>query len=81
MELVPGFAGMTRLVTAVLIGLAVAFAASAETPVPKLTARVMDQTGTLTAAERDALEEKLRAFEAAKGRKSRSCWFPRSAPR
>jgi uncharacterized protein len=36
-------------------------------PVPKLTARVIDQTGSLTAAERDSLEAKLRAFEQAKG--------------
>ena len=36
-------------------------------PVPKLGARVTDQTGSLTAAERTALEEKLRAFEAARG--------------
>lgn len=45
-----------------------AFAAwGAQVPVPKLTARVTDQTGTLTEGERAALEEKLRAFEAAKG--------------
>jgi uncharacterized protein len=36
-------------------------------PVPKLTARVIDQTGSLTTAERDSLEAKLRAFEQAKG--------------
>jgi uncharacterized protein len=36
-------------------------------PVPKLTAHVVDLTGTLTVRERDALEEKLRSFEAAKG--------------
>jgi uncharacterized protein len=35
--------------------------------VPKLTARVIDQTGSLTAPERNSLEEKLRAFEQAKG--------------
>jgi uncharacterized protein len=46
-----------------------AFAATPADPiaVPKLTARVIDQTGSLTAAERDSLEAKLRAFEAAKG--------------
>ncbi len=32
-------------------------------PVPKLTAHVVDLTGTLTAAQRDALEAKLAAFE------------------
>jgi uncharacterized protein len=36
-------------------------------PVPKLVTRVTDQTGTLTTADRERLEEKLRAFEAAKG--------------
>lgn len=36
-------------------------------PVPKLVARVTDQTGTLTPAERDALEQKLAAFEQARG--------------
>jgi uncharacterized protein len=53
---------------------AIAFAAAAlaATPtepiaVPKLTARVIDQTGSLTAPERNSLEEKLRAFEQAKG--------------
>ena len=36
-------------------------------PVPKLTARVVDLTGTLTASERAAIEAKLAAFEQAKG--------------
>ena len=36
-------------------------------PVPALTARVMDQTGTLTPAERQALEDKLAAYEQAHG--------------
>lgn len=36
-------------------------------PVPKLTGRVVDLTGTLTVAERDSLAAKLKAFEAAKG--------------
>ncbi len=36
-------------------------------PVPKLTARVTDLTGTLTAEQQNALEQKLAAFEAAKG--------------
>jgi uncharacterized protein len=37
------------------------------TPVPKLTAHVMDLTGTLTPAEREALDAKLRDFESARG--------------
>ena len=36
-------------------------------PVPELNARVMDQTATLTAAQRQQLEDKLAAFEASKG--------------
>jgi uncharacterized protein len=36
-------------------------------PVPALTARVIDQTGTLSAAQRGALEAKLAAFEQASG--------------
>ena len=36
-------------------------------PVPKLAARVTDLTGTLTAGQQNALEQKLAAFEAAKG--------------
>lgn len=41
--------------------------AQAELPVPELPARVSDQTGTLNAAQRGALEQKLAAFEQAKG--------------
>jgi len=41
--------------------------AAAEVPVPPLTARVIDQTGTLSAAEVEALERKLGDFEARKG--------------
>ncbi len=36
-------------------------------PVPALTARIIDQTGTLDAAQRSALEAKLAAFEQASG--------------
>ncbi|MBV8497312.1 MAG: TPM domain-containing protein [Gammaproteobacteria bacterium] len=51
--------------------LALSFGALAQTsglqPVPKLSARVTDLTGTLTAEQQTALEQKLAAFEAAKG--------------
>ncbi|HET6264076.1 MAG TPA: TPM domain-containing protein, partial [Usitatibacter sp.] len=56
---IPAYAGMTLLL--------LALAAWAEIPVPKLTARVIDQTGTLAAPERQALEDKLAAFEKARG--------------
>src|SRR3984893_3369552 len=36
-------------------------------PIPKLTARVTDLTGTLTAEQQSMLEEKLSTFEARKG--------------
>lgn len=36
-------------------------------PVPTLTAHVMDNTGTLNASQRDALEAKLAAFEQSRG--------------
>lgn len=57
------------LAAAAMLFAAAAFAATPTDPipVPKLTARVIDQTGTLTAAERDSLEAKLVAFEQAKG--------------
>ena len=42
-------------------------AAQSLQPIPALAARVTDLTGTLTSAERSALEEKLSAFEARKG--------------
>jgi uncharacterized protein len=36
-------------------------------PIPRLSARVTDLTGTLTAEQQSALEQRLAAFEAAKG--------------
>jgi uncharacterized protein len=41
--------------------------AQTQQPVPKLTSRVTDLTGTLTAEQQANLEDKLRAFEARKG--------------
>src|SRR5918999_3454616 len=46
---------------------AFAIAAFAQVAVPPLTARVTDLTGTLTAQQRAALEERLAAFETRKG--------------
>jgi uncharacterized protein len=51
---------------AVLV-LAVAAFAQPLQPVPKLTAHVVDQTGTLDAFQEKNLEDKLMAFETAKG--------------
>lgn len=56
-------------VAAALIGLLllIGSAAAAVVPVPPLTARVTDQTGTLDAAQTQALEATLAAFEQSKG--------------
>ena len=58
--------GCVPFVVAALVAAATAGAQSLQ-PVPPLESRVTDQTGTLTAEERSALEEKLAAFEARKG--------------
>jgi uncharacterized protein len=51
-----------------LFAIGAAFAVvRAELPVPALTARITDLTGTLTPGQRASLEETLRAFETLKG--------------
>lgn len=50
-----------------LMQLAAAQATGGVLPVPELNARVMDQTATLSEAQRQQLEDKLAAFEASKG--------------
>jgi uncharacterized protein len=59
------------LFAALLIGLGAGVFAPAQAqdllPVPTLTSRVIDQTGTLSAAQRQALEAKLAALEAQRG--------------
>ena len=49
------------------LGLPVAARAQAELPVPPLSGRVIDQTGTLTEAQSAALDAKLAAFESQAG--------------
>ena len=60
-----------RLAALALFGLVTLFAHGAGAqellPVPALTAHVIDQTGTLGAADKQALEAKLAAFEQQKG--------------
>ena len=59
---------MTRLIVALWLALLALCAGAQELqPVPPLSARVIDQTGTLSAAQRDALEAKLAAFERVAG--------------
>jgi uncharacterized protein len=61
----PAFAG--ALLLAILSFVASAATPADVVPVPRLTARVTDQTGTLTADQRAALEAKLAEFERARG--------------
>ena len=49
-------------------------------PIPKLTARVTDLTGTLTAEQQTALEQKLAAFESAKGSQLTVLLVPTTQP-
>jgi uncharacterized protein len=49
-------------------------------PVPALSARVIDQTGTLAAQSRAALESQLAAFEASKGAQVVVLMVPTTAP-
>jgi len=58
---------MARVLLAAMLACVAALAAAQAVPVPKLTARVIDQTATLSEAQRGALEEKLAAFERLRG--------------
>jgi len=55
------------ILTLVAIGPGAPASGQAQQPIPKLSARVTDLTGTLTAEQQATLEDKLRAFEARKG--------------
>ena len=55
-------------------------AAHAQIPLPQFEARVTDLTGTLTAAQQSALEEKLAAFEARKGAQIAVLILPTTEP-
>ena len=54
--------------------------AAAQIPLPKLETRVTDLTGTLTAAQQSALEEKLKAFEDRKGAQIAVLILPSTQP-
>ncbi len=54
--------------------------AQALQPIPKLTARVTDLTGTLTVEQQTALEQKLAAFESAKGSQLAVLLVPTTGP-
>jgi uncharacterized protein len=57
-----------------------AFAASADVAVPPLSGRVVDQTGTLSSGDVDALTQKLRDFETRKGSQIAVLIVPTTAP-
>lgn len=71
-----------RAVTCVaaLLALALATAAWAEVPVPPLTARVTDLTGTLRPEQARTIEERLRDFEARKGSQIAVLMVPSTEP-
>jgi uncharacterized protein len=75
---------MTKLLRWAWLACALCLAALAQAqdvlPVPALTARVIDQTGTLSDAQRSALEGKLAAFEAASGPQIVVLLVPATAP-
>jgi uncharacterized protein len=71
---------LNKLLALLAALLALAVAAWAQQPVPALTARVIDQTGTLSAAQREALEGKLAAFEAKAGPQIVVLLVPGTAP-
>ena len=59
-----GRVGRALLLACALFGSGLA---TAQIPVPPLTGRVTDQTGTLSTEQKAALEQTLTAFEARKG--------------
>jgi uncharacterized protein len=74
-------AALRLLLTAALGGIWLASATlHAQQPIPPLTGRVTDPTGTLTATDREALEQKLAAFEARKGSQIVVLMVPTTAP-
>ena len=71
-----------RALDAIVLAAALGSAAWAQSvlPVPALTARVIDQTGTLDATQKKALEAKLSALEKAKGSQVVVLMVPTTAP-
>jgi len=72
----------TLVIATLLLGLALAFGAPAQelAPIPPLTARVTDLTGTLAAAQAAALEKSLAAFEQKKGSQIAVLLVPTTKP-
>jgi len=78
----PSSSAATRLLLTAAVG-GIWFASAtlyAQQPIPPLTGRVADLTGTLAATERESLEQKLTAFEARKGAQIAVLMVPTTAP-
>jgi uncharacterized protein len=75
-------ARIRQALTALLLTAAALLGARAQglLPVPALDARVIDQTGTLSAAQRSALDAKLQAFEQKKGSQIVMLMVPTTQP-
>lgn len=72
--------GRTSRALLLALALWIAFAALAQLAVPPVTARVTDQTSTLSAPQRQALEQSLAEFEARKGVQLAVLLVPSTAP-
>ena len=75
--------GWMRLLLSAMVGVTLTLSpawAQAPVPVPPLTARVMDQTGTLAAADVAVLEQQLQTFEQQRGTQIVVLVLPTTAP-
>lgn len=70
----------TLLALAFVLGAVFAPQAAAQIPLPKFEARVTDLTGSLTAQQQAALEDKLAQFQASKGAQIAVLMLPSTAP-
>ena len=80
MAFVKAWRALVATFIVVLCALAVPAQAQGLRPVPALTAHVIDQTGTLSVAERQALEQQLAALEKAHGSQVVVLLVPTTAP-
>ena len=73
---------MLRWLSALVCGLAIAAGVLAQDvlPVPPLSGRVIDQTGTLSAAQRQALDARLAAIETERGSQIVVLMLPSTRP-
>ena len=70
----------TSLAGCLAVAMCWSFIAAAQIPVPPLTGRVTDQTATLSAEQKTALEQTMQAFEARKGSQLAVLIVPTTAP-